>query len=145
MLLPNTSLLDLPIEDYLKDLCSCLNSFHTLGFSSVARSLAVELAGKLLSRFASNQNDLSIAVKSADVCRVLVDSVEHQRLSFQLGLQGLSIPRKPAKTKLQEVKHCLNASHQPNFWRSMFICKLCLQILLCTYIKRATLDIYDCH
>ena len=129
MPLPNTSLQDLPIEDCLKDLCNCLNSFHTLGFSSVARSLAVELAGKLLSRFASNQNDLSIAVKSADVCRVLIDSVEHQRLSFQLGLQGLSIPRKPAKTKLQEVKHCLNASYQPKFWRSIFISKLYLQIL----------------
>ena len=93
----------LPKEDYIDGLYSCLTAFHTLGLSNIARSLAVELAKNLFSQFAADQNHLSVAGKSADVCKVLRDAVEYQRLAFQLGLQGISSQRKPAKTKLEEV------------------------------------------
>ena len=97
------SLQDLPKVDYIDGLYSCLTAFHTLGLSSIARPLAVELAEYLFSQFAADQNHLSVAVKSADVCKVLKDAVEYQRLAFQLGLQCLSTQRKPSKTKFEEV------------------------------------------
>ena len=94
------------IEDQVEDLFSCVNAFHTLGFSNVARSLAIILTDKLLAQLVIDQNHLSVVVKSAYICKVMRETADDQRRAFQLGILGLALPRKPASTKLQEVISC---------------------------------------
>ena len=51
----------------------------------------------------TESNHISVAIKSAFICKVLRDVHDHHHLAFKLALFGLGLPRRPASTKSQEV------------------------------------------
>lgn len=97
-------------------LFGCVYAFNTLGFTYAAISLAADLAESLLSSDAIDANRLSVAVKSAYICRVLKDAAEFRHIAFNLGLLGLAMPRKPASTKMQEVRYTCYAVINTTCW-----------------------------
>lgn len=110
----------------IEDLFSCVEAYYILGLSKVAMTLALLLAQKLLS-LSTGRNDqqiernyatwrplgqlstitesdhISVAIKSAFICKVLRDVDDHHHLAFELALFGIGLPRRPASTKSQEV------------------------------------------
>ena len=51
----------------------------------------------------TESDHISVAIKSAFICKVLRDVHDHHHLAFKLALFGLGLPRRPASTKSQEV------------------------------------------
>lgn len=94
---------DQHIEGYLEDLFSCVYALNTLGYTIIARSLAAQLAEALLAQFNFDHNHLSVAIKSAYICKVMKEASECHQIAFKLGVLGLAMPREPASTKLHEV------------------------------------------
>ena len=108
------------VEEDMEFLCARAEALHVHGYTSRARKLVILLAEKILSEDSKLDTTISAAknidlcngpssftsttlVKAAFLCGVLAEDPRCQHLAFRVGMFGLEMPRKPARSKALEV------------------------------------------
>lgn len=108
------------VDEDTELLCARAEALHVHGYTSKARKLVILLAEKILNQ--NSRLDINInatknmdtisgptsftsttLVKAAFLCGVLAEDPLCQHLAFRVGMFGLEMPRRPARSKALEV------------------------------------------
>ena len=84
-------------------------SLNCHGFLNKSSKLASMLAQRILSTYPEKlrmgeHNFRSLTERANNICEILLNTEEYERIAFQIAMLGLTAPRLPARSNLEEVE-----------------------------------------